>query len=73
MCVSILSFPAEQRAKAVHLFSSPLLPPSGLDSLEDNSDDYEEPDLSLHGVHRVNTADRVKSVKCFLPSSPVAV
>lgn len=58
--------PAEQLAKAVHLFSSPLFPPSGSDSLEDNSDDYEEPDLSFHGVHRVNTADRVKSVECFL-------
>lgn len=44
---------------SVHLFLSSLVPPSGLDLLEDNSDDYEEPELFYPGVHRVNTPDTV--------------
>lgn len=33
--------------------------PSGLDYLDDSSDDYEDPDLFHHGVHQMNTPDRV--------------
>ncbi|XP_040901612.1 arf-GAP with Rho-GAP domain, ANK repeat and PH domain-containing protein 1-like isoform X2 [Toxotes jaculatrix] len=66
----------EDAQQLTHPANQPAVPPRrvsqrpGLGSLEDNSDEYEDPDLFKPTVHRMNTADKGMSLQ--VPGQPKA-